>query len=97
MSWRVIVRSEAESDLTEAARWYESQRPHLGGQFMDEMRRFIATLRATPERQPIYYRAFRRLQTDRFPYKIFYRIEGIDVIVVRVLHAKRDHRLHLKP
>jgi plasmid stabilization system protein ParE len=26
---------------------------------------------------------------------LFYRIEGNEVIVFRVLHAKRDHRLHL--
>jgi hypothetical protein len=26
---------------------------------------------------------------------VFYRIEGNDGIVVRVLHAKRDHGLHL--
>jgi plasmid stabilization system protein ParE len=43
----------------------------------------------------VYYRGFRRLPTRRFPYKLFYLIEGKDVIVVRVLHAKRDHRLHL--
>jgi plasmid stabilization system protein ParE len=97
VSWRVIVRPEAESDLTEAAHWYETQRPNLGGQFMDEMRRFITMLRDSPERYSVYYCAFRRLRTVRFPYKIFYRIEGNDVIVVRVLHAKRDHRLHLKP
>ena len=95
MSWRLIVRPNAESDLSEAARWYESQRQHLGGQFLDEMGHAISSLANSPLRHPEYYRGFRRVQTRRFPYKIFYRIEGSDVIVVRVLHAKRDHRLHL--
>src|SRR5580658_931496 len=89
VSWRLIVRAKAESDLTEAADWYETQQLGLGGQFMDEMRRFIAMLGETPQRQPLYYGAYRRLQTIRFPYKIFYRIEGNDVIVARVLHGKR--------
>ena len=49
-------------------------------------------LEEQPERRPVYYRGFRRLLTGRFPYKLFYRIETGRVIVVRVLHAKRDHR-----
>jgi plasmid stabilization system protein ParE len=35
------------------------------------------------------------LMTRRFPYKIFYRVEGDRVIVFRILHAKRDHRRQL--
>lgn len=95
MSWRVILRPKAEADLLEAARWYDSQRPLLGGQFLDEISRTISLLMNSPERHPVYYRGFRRMQTRRFPYKLFYRIEGSEVIVFRVLHAKRDHRSHL--
>jgi plasmid stabilization system protein ParE len=90
VSWRVFLRPKAEADLSKAARWYESQRQHLGGQFLEEMNNAIS-----PERYPLYYRRFRRMTTHRFPYKIFYRIEGADVIVFRVLHVKRDHRFHL--
>jgi toxin ParE1/3/4 len=95
VSWRVIVRPKAEADLRETAHWYESRRPSLGGQFLDEISEALHLLEYTPERQPLYYRGFRRMQTHRFHYKIFYRIEDNDVIVVRVLHPKRDHRLHL--
>jgi plasmid stabilization system protein ParE len=95
VSWRLIVRPKAEADLSEAARWYEAQRPTLGGQFLDEIGRILILLKESPERHRLYYRGFRRLLTQRFPYKVFYRIEGGNVIVVRVLHAKRDHRLQL--
>lgn len=71
--------------------WYESQRAGLGAEFRNEIKLAIAILERHPERRPIYYRGFRRLLTRRFPYKIFYRIEGQRVIVFRVLHAKRDH------
>ncbi len=95
MSRRIILRPNAEADMSEAARWYESHRQGLGDQFIDEMSRALSLLETLAERHPIYYRGFRRMPTHRFPYKVFYRIEGADVIVVRVLHAKRDHRLHL--
>ena len=80
MSWRVIVRPKAEADLREAAHWYESQRANLGHQFLDEISEALHLLEITPERQPLYYRSFRRIQTRRFHYKIFYIIEADDVI-----------------
>lgn len=44
-----------------------------------------------PERHPVYYRGFRRILLQRFPYKVFYRMEPQRVVVFRVLHVKRDH------
>lgn len=95
MNWRVIIRPNAEADLREAGSWYDAQRPGLGDELMDAVGRAIRLLEEQPERQPIYYNGFRRLLTRRFPYKIFYRVEGDRVIVFRILHAKRDHRRQL--
>jgi plasmid stabilization system protein ParE len=85
----VSIRSRAETDLHEAYQWYEAQRPGLGIDFLDELKRAMTLLEGKPERRPCYYRGFRRLLTSRFPYKIFYRVETDQVIVFRVLHAKR--------
>ena len=82
----------AEEDLRQVCWRYESQRAGLGDEFLDEVKRAIMLLEEQPERRPVYYRGFRRLLTRRFPYKLFYRIETGRVIVVRALHAKRDHR-----
>jgi plasmid stabilization system protein ParE len=56
----------------------------------------MLALEQSPERQVFYYRDFRRVLTDRFPYKIFYRVEGQAVIVYRVLHGARDHTRELE-
>jgi plasmid stabilization system protein ParE len=95
VSWHVIIRPNAEADLREAWSWYESQRPSLGDKLLIEIRAAVCLLEEDPERRPIYYRDFRRLLTRRFPYKLFYRIEGDRVIVFRVLHAKREHQRQL--
>lgn len=92
MNRLVSIRPRAETDLREVYQWYETQRPGLGDDFLDEVKRSITLLEADPERRQPYYRGFRRSLTRRFPYKIFYRIETDQVIVFRVLHAKRDHR-----
>ena len=95
MNRRVIIRPNAEADLREAQAWYESQRAGLGDELLDEIRRAVSLLADDPERRPLYYRDFRRLLTRRFPYKLFYRVEGERVIVFRVLHAKRKHQREL--
>jgi plasmid stabilization system protein ParE len=96
VNWRVIIRPNAEADLQEAHTWYESQRAGLGDKLLDEVRRAVGLLETDPERRPFYYRDFRRLLTRRFPYKLFYRVEGERVIVFRILHAKRKHQWQLK-
>jgi plasmid stabilization system protein ParE len=95
VNWRVIIRPNAEADLSEARSWYESQRAGLGDELLDEVDRAVRLLETDPERRPFYYRDFRRLLTRRFPYKIFYRAEGDRVIVFRILHAKRKHQRQL--
>jgi plasmid stabilization system protein ParE len=88
VSWRVIIRPNAEADLQEARSWYESRRAGLGDELLDEIRRVVRWLEEEPERRPFYYRDFRRLLTRRFPYKLFYRVEGDRVIVFRIVaHA----------
>ena len=95
MKWRIIIRPNAEADLREAQLWYNSQRPNLGDDLREEVKRAIGFLAERPEQRPIYYNGFRRFITQRFPYKVFYRVEGNRVIVFRILHAKRDHRRYL--
>jgi plasmid stabilization system protein ParE len=95
VNWRVIIRPNAEADLAEAQAWYESQRAGLGDELLDEIRHAVGLLADDPERRPFYYRDFRRLLTRRFPYKLFYRVEGERVIVFRILHAKRKHQREL--
>ncbi len=91
MKWRVLVRPRGEADLREIREWYEEQRAGLGAEFLAELTRAMQDLETDPERHAVYYRGFRRLLTRRFPYKVFYRIDGDRVVVFRVLHAHREH------
>lgn len=96
MNWRVSIRAAAVADLREAQAWYEGRRPGLGGEFLLSVADALTRLEQSPERFPLYYRGFRRVLTKRFPYKLFYRIEGEAVIVFRILHAARHHPRQLQ-
>ena len=67
----------------------------LGERFLDEVGRAIKTLETDADRFSLYYRSFRRILLPRFPYKLFYLLDEKQVIVFRVLHAKRKHQFFL--
>lgn len=50
MSWRLDVRAGAESDISEAVKWYEEERPGLGLELIDEIRAAINRVVESPAR-----------------------------------------------
>lgn len=96
MTWRVKLHPTAEADIEAACKWYDEQRPELGAEFLACVCESLVSLEENPLRHAVYYRGLRRLLTRRFPYKLFYLVEGTDVHVLRVLHGHRDHRRALR-
>jgi plasmid stabilization system protein ParE len=93
--WLVSVRPRARADLREIRKWYEQQRAGLGDEFLDHAEDALTGLEQSAGRFRLYYRDYRCLLTTRFPYKIFFRIDGDEAIVFRVLHVARDHTREL--
>lgn len=88
----MIIRPEAEADLVNARDWYERQRAGLGAEFLLCVEEVIERIGRTPEMYAVVYQDIRRALTRRFPYAIYYRVEGNEVVVVGVFHARRDPR-----
>jgi hypothetical protein len=72
----VTVRPAAAADLAEARLWYDDQRPGLGDEFLASIADAFTRLEQNPEQFPFYYRDFRRVLVERFPYKVFFRTRG---------------------
>lgn len=92
--YRVIIRIEAEVDITDAAIWYHGQRPGLGHEFLAEVESTIAAAAAHPFRCPCLRRKpeVRRALTRRFPYRVFFVRRDDAIVVFRVLHGARHDR-----
>lgn len=89
MTLRLLVRPEAEADLSAAYGWYESKRLNLGNEFLAEVEDCFARIAELPESFPQLYGRYRRALMRRFPYQIFYVIEPRFISVVAVLHGAR--------
>jgi toxin ParE1/3/4 len=94
MSRRLIVRDEAEADITEAALWYDEREAGLGLELTLEVR---AAIRRALE-NPLHYLRLRqrpevrRVLARRFPYRIFFIVRDDAIVVFAVLHAARHDR-----
>lgn len=91
---RVIVRAEAESDIADAAVWYDRQEPGLGQDFLAKIESAIASAADNPFRYPCLRRRpeVRRVLTRRFPYRVFFIRRSGAIVVFRVLHGARHDR-----
>jgi plasmid stabilization system protein ParE len=88
----VRFRPEAEQDLAEAARWYEEQRPGLGQEFLDEVLATFSTIAERPLASAAVYGSLRRAFLHRFPFGVFYVVDGDGAVVIGVLHGSRHPR-----
>lgn len=80
-----------ETELTDAALYYEQQRAGLGAEFLDTTERAIEAVVSAPHRWPIRIGGVRRYLVERFPYVIRYRITptGETVQFLSLLHGAR--------
>ena len=89
MNYRVHLRPEAETDLDEAATWYERQRKGLGDEFLDEVLNALETISYNPYICAVVHRHTRCVIMHRFPFGIYYRIEDKSLVIVAVMHGSR--------
>lgn len=90
MKYSVIIRPEAETDLTAAFSWYEDKRQGLGYDFLLQVEAGLKYIERMPEAHQAGYKGTRKHLIKRFPYKIIYIINDNTLIVLAVLHGKRS-------
>ena len=90
MKLEVLLRPQAESDLTVAFRWYEERNPGLGFEFRQAVEDSIRTIRLYPHSHRVVYNNVRRALVHRFPYAVFYTVSEQAIVVLACLHVRRD-------
>jgi plasmid stabilization system protein ParE len=90
VSLPVLFRPEAATELAEAWDWYESRREGLGAEFGTCIEAAISHAARSPDANPRVHGEVRRALVRRFPYGVFYVVEGQALLVLAVAHARRQ-------
>ena len=80
---------EALQDLIETQRWYASREPGLGQAFAEAIAAAVERILQDPATFPCVHGAVRRLVVRRFPYAVYFREVGVEVLVLAI-HGRQD-------
>jgi plasmid stabilization system protein ParE len=90
----VIARLEfkrlAEAEIAEAFAWYNQDGIEKGAAFLAELERVERFIRLNPLLYPKVEGDIHRANLRRFPYALFYVVDGDTISVLSCFHQHRD-------
>ncbi len=89
---RVRLTEPSVGDLAETRDHYRAIGEDLEQRFFDQLDLVVDRLLTFPNGAPPVdgFPGVRRARMRQFPYGVFYRLDGDDILILRVLHTRRD-------
>jgi plasmid stabilization system protein ParE len=89
MTIPVAIAPEAESEIYDAAQFYDTESSGLGADFVSEVMEAVDWIELYPEHGELFRSRFRRKVLRTFPYSLFYSVRKDSVRILAVAHQKR--------
>jgi plasmid stabilization system protein ParE len=87
---QVVILTAAEAELLDATAYYNQQSEGLGFEFAAEVQRTIERIIRYPLAWNPLSKRTRRCRTNRFPYGVVYQIRDKELLIVSIMHMKRE-------
>jgi len=86
----IVFRHAAQAEYADAARWYEARAPGIGYRFVERVEQALSVVAESPLRPAKLFADIRRVKIRGFPFFAYYVVEDSRIVVVAVLHARRN-------
>ena len=96
MRRRVSFRPQADAEAVETRDWYEGRRQGLGAEFRAALEQTIDRIVTNPMMYPRVHGETRRAIFERFPYAVYFRLAGEDIVVLAVHGRQHPRRWQLR-
>lgn len=98
---RIEFHPEALAEFEDAACYYANCQKGLESRFIFSIESALSQIQKTPTRWRVFEEDVRRYLTRVFPYAVLYTIEKNYVLIIAVMHCRREpgywrHRLKRK-
>jgi toxin ParE1/3/4 len=90
MVYKLTVLDAALSELEDAVKWYGKISVELSDDLVSKFIGALDIVKANPLQSPEIIEGYRKLNLDRFPYKLVYKILEDEILVVAISHHKRN-------
>ena len=81
---------DAESEMIDAAVWYETQQVNLGKQFLTSIQDAINRVKLHPNLFQLVENDVRRCLTKTFPFGVLFRDKHDRIEIMAIMHLHRD-------
>ncbi len=88
--YRLVAEPRTDLDVAATFDWYEKEQAGLGREFLDELRATYERVAGGPLAYQDLRSGIRRALVRRFPYAVYFAVEGDVIVVLAVLHVSRD-------
>lgn len=96
MSYILVFRERALSEIQSSYNYYESKVEGLGRRFMAVLDKEFEMIARYPELANPVWKSFRQKTVRRFPFVIIYKIADKQIVVYSVFHTNRNPELKFK-
>jgi plasmid stabilization system protein ParE len=86
----VVFQEDAETEMLEAAAYYEAQQSDLGRRFLAAVQDAINRIVLNPSLYPVVTSDVQRCLTKIFPFGVLFRDRPEQIEVIAVMHLHRD-------
>ena len=86
----LVFKPLAEAEIAEAFTWYAQPEIDKGRDFIADLERVERFIRMNPSLYPLVEGDIHRANLRRFPYSLFYVVDGETVSVLSCFHQHRD-------
>lgn len=95
MSLLITFNLATSAEFSEATAWYESKRIGLGKEFIAEIEQLCDAASEHPLQFAVAHNDIRRVVAKRFPFSVYFRAQKHRIVVLAVLHGRRDPAIWL--
>jgi plasmid stabilization system protein ParE len=88
--YEVIVRREAQLETQDAFRYHEDKSDGLSFEFLRSLDASLQSVKRNPFAYQTIYKEARRVLLRKFPYALFYVVEGNRIVVIACFNQKRN-------
>ncbi|KOR33065.1 plasmid stabilization protein [Achromatium sp. WMS3] len=86
----IAFDQDARNEFLAAIEYYEVCRAGLGQQFRMAVEKQLKNIENMPFLFRVLHKSFRRCLVPKFPYAIIFTIEPYGILIIAVVHVKRD-------
>ena len=96
MAFKITILESALNELEDAIEWYGKISPELSEDIINKFLSSVNLILEKPLQNPELRNGYRKINLDRFPYKLVYKIFQEEILVVAFAHHKRRPQYWLK-